>query len=96
MQTSSEVRCETEVYNHRYEVSADDNACCLLFQVVQEYERAVIFRLGRLLQNGAKGPGRIIYCSHYIRLFLALMTGTGADVAIRKVTRFTIPIFRRC
>ena len=26
-------------------------------QVVQEYERAVIFRLGRLLQGGAKGPG---------------------------------------
>ena len=27
------------------------------FQVVQEYERAVIFRLGRLMQGGAKGPG---------------------------------------
>ena len=26
-------------------------------QVVQEYERAVIFRLGRLLQGGSKGPG---------------------------------------
>lgn len=26
-------------------------------QVVQEYERAVIFRLGRLMQGGAKGPG---------------------------------------
>lgn len=30
------------------------------FQVVQEYERAVIFRLGRLLSGGAKGPGKII------------------------------------
>lgn len=31
----------------------------LLFciKVVQEYERAVIFRLGRLLKGGAKGPG---------------------------------------
>jgi hypothetical protein len=29
----------------------------LSFQVVQEYERAVIFRLGRLMQGGAKGPG---------------------------------------
>ena len=29
----------------------------LLLQVVQEYERAVIFRLGRLLKGGAKGPG---------------------------------------
>ncbi|XP_073837046.1 band 7 protein AGAP004871 isoform X2 [Musca autumnalis] len=27
------------------------------FKVVQEYERAVIFRLGRLMQGGAKGPG---------------------------------------
>lgn len=26
-------------------------------QVVQEYERAVIFRLGRLASGGAKGPG---------------------------------------
>ena len=26
-------------------------------QVAQEYERAVIFRLGRILQGGAKGPG---------------------------------------
>ncbi|RLU15495.1 hypothetical protein DMN91_012489 [Ooceraea biroi] len=29
------------------------------FKVVQEYERAVIFRLGRLLSGGAKGPGSI-------------------------------------
>ena len=27
-------------------------------QVVQEYERAVIFRLGRLLSGGSKGPGK--------------------------------------
>ncbi|KAG8332664.1 hypothetical protein J6590_017888 [Homalodisca vitripennis] len=26
-------------------------------EVVQEYERAVIFRLGRLRQGGARGPG---------------------------------------
>ena len=25
--------------------------------IVQEYERAVIFRLGRLLSGGARGPG---------------------------------------
>lgn len=30
---------------------------CICFKVVQEYERAVIFRLGRLLSGGAKGPG---------------------------------------
>ena len=28
-----------------------------LFKIVQEYERAVIFRLGRLRSGGAKGPG---------------------------------------
>jgi len=27
--------------------------------VVQEYERAVIFRLGRLSKGGAKGPGKV-------------------------------------
>lgn len=27
------------------------------FKVVQEYERAVIFRLGRLVTGGARGPG---------------------------------------
>ncbi len=30
------------------------------FQVVQEYERAVIFRLGRLLQGGSRGPGTCV------------------------------------
>ncbi|KAL1139024.1 hypothetical protein AAG570_009085 [Ranatra chinensis] len=29
----------------------------LVFKVVQEYERAVIFRLGRLRSGGARGPG---------------------------------------
>ena len=31
-----------------------------MLQVVQEYERAVIFRLGRLRQGGAKGPGKTL------------------------------------
>ncbi|XP_074639598.1 band 7 protein AGAP004871-like isoform X1 [Acropora palmata] len=30
---------------------------CFCVKIVQEYERAVIFRLGRLLPGGAKGPG---------------------------------------
>lgn len=30
------------------------------FQVVQEYERAVIFRLGRLLHGGSRGPGKLL------------------------------------
>lgn len=28
-----------------------------IFKIVQEYERAVIFRVGRLRPGGAKGPG---------------------------------------
>ena len=27
--------------------------------MVQEYERAVIFRLGRLLAGGSRGPGKL-------------------------------------
>jgi len=30
---------------------------CFVIKVVQEYERTVIFRLGRLLSGGARGPG---------------------------------------
>lgn len=30
---------------------------CACLKVAQEYERAVIFRLGRILKGGAKGPG---------------------------------------
>jgi erythrocyte band 7 integral membrane protein len=30
---------------------------CLCLKVVTEYERAVIFRLGRIVSGGAKGPG---------------------------------------
>ena len=29
----------------------------VLNNIIQEYERAVIFRLGRLLTGGARGPG---------------------------------------
>uniref|UniRef100_A0A914XHL1 Band 7 domain-containing protein n=1 Tax=Plectus sambesii TaxID=2011161 RepID=A0A914XHL1_9BILA len=32
-------------------------SACMCVKVVQEYERAVIFRLGRLMPGGAKGPG---------------------------------------
>lgn len=31
---------------------------CACIKVVQEYERAVMFRLGRILSGGAKGPGK--------------------------------------
>lgn len=45
---------------------------CLVLKVVQEYERAVIFRVGRLLSGGSKGPGNIgfLLISIYSSLFL--------------------------
>jgi erythrocyte band 7 integral membrane protein len=33
------------------------NSTFILNQIVKEYERAVIMRLGRILSGGAKGPG---------------------------------------
>lgn len=30
---------------------------CFCIKVIQEYERAVVFRLGRLIGGGARGPG---------------------------------------
>lgn len=33
---------------------------CFCLRVVKEYERAVVFRLGRLLAGDAKGPGIVI------------------------------------
>ena len=43
---------------------------CFVTQIVQEYERAVIFRMGRLLPGGAKGPGLffILPCMDDIRV----------------------------
>ncbi|VDI10186.1 Hypothetical predicted protein [Mytilus galloprovincialis] len=37
---------------------------CMTIKIVTEYERAVIFRLGRVLPGGAKGPGRPPYSSY--------------------------------
>jgi len=50
--------------------------CCVV-KVVQEYERAVIFRLGRLLKSGARGPGVffIIPCvDHYEKIDMRTQT----------------------
>ena len=44
---------------------------------IQEYERAVIFRLGRLLTGGARGPGVffIIPCvDTYVKIDMRSMT----------------------
>jgi len=34
---------------------------CVTIKVVQEYERAVMFRLGRIVSGGARGPGLFFY-----------------------------------
>jgi len=50
---------------------------CFTIKVVQEYERAVIFRLGRLLSGGARGPGIffILPClDNYIKVDLRTVT----------------------
>ena len=59
-----------------------------LFQVVQEYERAVIFRLGLLLSGGARGPGVffVIPCvDHYQKIDMRTQT---YDVPPQEVKTF--------
>ena len=51
-ETDSWIFCAKTLYNFYFEMYFDFS-----FQVVAEYERAVIFRLGRLRKGGSKGPG---------------------------------------
>ena len=62
--TSPQNSCAYNVTSYQYVLSLIiiiiikvTGSVMTLIQVVQEYERAVIFRLGRLLPGGAKGPG---------------------------------------
>ncbi|CAF0797926.1 unnamed protein product [Rotaria sordida] len=54
---------------------------CFCLKVVQEYERAVIFRLGRILANAARGPGLF---------FILPCIDTYSKVDLRTVT-FDVP-----
>ena len=48
-------------------------------QVVTEYERAVLFRLGRLQHGGAKGPGeRVFHTKVLIKSFSSLLICVSA------------------
>lgn len=50
---------------------------CVCMKVVEEYERAVIFRLGRLLTGGAKGPGLFLvlpFIESYTKVDLRTLT----------------------
>ena len=51
-------------------------------QVVQEYERAVIFRLGRLLNGGAKGPGMLILILMLMQTFLMSQAVQAVQAAL--------------
>ena len=42
---------------HTAIANAHDTTIIIIYYYIQEYERAVIFRLGRLLTGGARGPG---------------------------------------
>ncbi|XP_049459480.1 erythrocyte band 7 integral membrane protein isoform X1 [Epinephelus fuscoguttatus] len=53
--------------------------CCI--KIVKEYERAIIFRLGRILRGGAKGPGLF---------FILPCTDSFINVDMRTIT-FDIP-----
>ena len=45
------------IYVHIYYICTYIYIFITLSQVVQEYERAVVFRLGRMLTGKARGPG---------------------------------------
>ena len=55
----SYLRCHTKNISNEVKYFSHFHTKCLIvfIQVVQEYERVVIFRLGRLLAGGARGPG---------------------------------------
>merc|ERR1719192_372569 len=58
-------------------ISTAPLSLCMCIKVVQEYERSVIFRLGRLRPGGAKGPGIffVLPCiDHYKKVDLRTVT----------------------
>ena len=56
-------------------------------QVVQEYERAVIFRLGRLLHGGSRGPGN---GNIYNTLRLAMTKDGNPNSRIKRAPRIRV------
>jgi len=62
-------------------------------KVVQEYERAVIFRLGRLVSGGAKGPG-LFFIVPCIDTYICVDLRTGAfDVPPQEIlTRDSVTV----
>ncbi|KAJ3606003.1 hypothetical protein NHX12_028046 [Muraenolepis orangiensis] len=66
----------------------------MCIKIVKEYERAIIFRLGRLVRGGAKGPGLffILPCtdSFIKNATLAVANITNADAATRLLAQTTL------
>ncbi|KJH46076.1 SPFH/Band 7/PHB domain protein [Dictyocaulus viviparus] len=72
-------------------------SACLCIKVVQEYERAVIFRLGRLMPGGARGPGKYFFYSAVYRLIqenrsssCLILSKDSVTVAVDAVVYFRI------
>ena len=57
--------------------------------MVQEYERAVIFRLGRLLQGGSKGPGMQFTYGHFPLCFLTYTSCSNSHDLLRFEPKFS-------
>ncbi|MGH0133611.1 UNVERIFIED_CONTAM: hypothetical protein FKN15_053463 [Acipenser sinensis] len=63
----------------------------MCIKIVQEYERAVIFRLGRITSGKAKGPGMSCFFPLFTGIFFVLpCTDTFVKVDMRTIS-FDIP-----
>jgi len=65
----------------------------ICFRVVKEYERAVVFRLGRLRTGGARGPG-LLFVNPFLDTFRSVDLRTGAyDIPPQEIlTRDSVTI----
>ena len=59
-----------------------------MFQVVQEYERAVIFRLGRLRKGRACGPGIFFFVPCIDTYRIVDLRTVSFDVPAQEVRQF--------
>lgn len=75
----------------------------LCTQIVKEYERAIIFRLGRILRGGAKGPGQKSFCTsayvffysiHILSSFIEMYFKHGSSVPHDYLTIIFITVLR--
>ena len=67
---------------------------------MQEYERAVIFRLGRLLTGGARGPG-VFFINPFVDIYEKIDMRSQTfeippqEVIIALSSTFTLKLFHR-